>query len=88
MKALNEEIKSGQLKKVYLLYGEEAYLKKMYKDRLRKAVLPAVSYTHLDVYKRQVQGREMYSFCYPSMTANVRSVSEAVTVRSKNWQMT
>lgn len=40
MKALNEEIKSGQLKKVYLLYGEEAYLKKMYKDRLRKAVLP------------------------------------------------
>ena len=40
MKALNEEIKSGQLKKVYLLDGEEAYLKKMYKDRLRKAVLP------------------------------------------------
>ncbi len=40
MKALNEEIKSGQLKKVYLLYGEEAYLKKMYKERLRKAALP------------------------------------------------
>ena len=41
MKSINEDIKTGQLKGVYLLYGEEAYLKKQYKDKLTKAVLPA-----------------------------------------------
>ena len=40
MKNLNEDIKSGRFKNVYLLYGEEAYLKKQYKDRLTKAMLP------------------------------------------------
>ena len=38
MKTLNEDIKTGNLKGAYLLYGEEAYLKKQYKDRLSKAV--------------------------------------------------
>lgn len=40
MKSLNEDIKSGQFKSVYLLYGEEAYLKKQYKVRMTKAVVP------------------------------------------------
>ena len=40
MKSLNEDIKNGQWKPVYLLYGEEAYLKKHYKDRMTKAILP------------------------------------------------
>ena len=40
MKSLNEDIKNGQWKPVYLLYGEEAYLKKQYKDRMTKAILP------------------------------------------------
>ena len=40
MKSLNEDIKSGQFKKVYLLYGEESYLKKQYKDRMTKAMIP------------------------------------------------
>ncbi len=40
MRSLNEDIKTGQLKSVYLLYGEEAYLKKQYKDKLVKAVFP------------------------------------------------
>lgn len=40
MKSLNEDIKTGQFKQVYLLYGEEAYLKKQYKDKLVKAMLP------------------------------------------------
>lgn len=39
MQRLNEDIKSGQLKKVYLLYGEEAYLRKQYKDRLKAALV-------------------------------------------------
>lgn len=39
MKQLNADIKSGDLKQVYLLYGEEAYLKKQYKDRLKSAIM-------------------------------------------------
>lgn len=40
MKSLNEDIKSGQFKKVYLLYGEETYLKRQYRDRMTKAMIP------------------------------------------------
>lgn len=40
MKSLNEDIKTGQFKQAYLLYGEEAYLKKQYKDKLTKAMHP------------------------------------------------
>lgn len=39
MKKLAEEIKSGQLKQVYILYGEEAYLRNQYKDKLKSALL-------------------------------------------------
>lgn len=35
---INEDIKTGRLKQMYLLYGEEAYLRKQYKDRLRHAL--------------------------------------------------
>ena len=40
MKSLNEDLKTGQLNRVYLLYGEEDYLKKQYRDKLRSAMLP------------------------------------------------
>lgn len=39
MKTIDEDIKTGQLKQVYLLYGEEAYLKKQYKDKLLHALV-------------------------------------------------
>ncbi|MCD7726411.1 MAG: DNA polymerase III subunit delta [Clostridiales bacterium] len=38
MQKLNEEIKTGQMKKIYLLYGEEAYLRSQYRDKLRTAL--------------------------------------------------
>ena len=40
MKSLNEDLKTGKFKQLYLLYGTEAYLKKQYKDRFIKAMLP------------------------------------------------
>lgn len=40
MKSLNEDLKTGQFKQIYLLYGEESYLKKQYKDKLTKAMIP------------------------------------------------
>ena len=39
MQQLNEDLKSGQLKQAYLLYGEEAYLRKQYKDKLQAVLL-------------------------------------------------
>ncbi|SHK36580.1 DNA polymerase III subunit delta [Hespellia stercorisuis] len=39
MKSLNEDLKTGQFKQIYLLYGEENYLKKQYKEKLSKAML-------------------------------------------------
>lgn len=39
MKSLNEDLKTGQFNNVYLLYGEEAYLKKQYKEKLRNAMI-------------------------------------------------
>lgn len=38
MKQLNEDIKQGKLKQVYLLYGEERYLRRQYRERLQKAL--------------------------------------------------
>ncbi|MBQ4536435.1 MAG: DNA polymerase III subunit delta [Lachnospiraceae bacterium] len=38
MQRINEDIKQGNFKQIYLLYGEERYLKKQYTDRLRKAL--------------------------------------------------
>ena len=42
MKTIDEDIKSGQFKKIYLLYGDEAYLKKQYKDKLKKALVQQI----------------------------------------------
>lgn len=39
MQRLNEDIKTGQFKKQYLLYGEEAYLRKQYRGRLKTAII-------------------------------------------------
>ena len=38
MKTIDEDIKSGNFKQIYLLYGTEAYLKKQYKDKLKNAM--------------------------------------------------
>lgn len=39
MKTLNEHLKTGQFKNVYLIYGPESYLRRQYRDRLKAAVL-------------------------------------------------
>ena len=38
MQTINEDIKNGTFKPVYLLYGEEAFLKQSYKKKLRAAI--------------------------------------------------
>ena len=39
MKSIDEDIKNGQFKKLYLLYGDEDYLKKQYRDKLLHALV-------------------------------------------------
>lgn len=39
MQRLIKDIKTGELGHLYLLYGEEAYLRKQYKDKLKQAIL-------------------------------------------------
>lgn len=39
MKTIDEDIKNGQFKQCYLLYGEEAYLKRQYRDKLVHAMV-------------------------------------------------
>ena len=38
MRKINQDIKNKTFQNIYLLYGEEAYLKKQYRDRLKAAV--------------------------------------------------
>lgn len=39
MKSIDNDIKSGQFKKAYLLFGEETYLIRQYRDKLKKALV-------------------------------------------------
>lgn len=38
MKTIDEDIKTGNFKQIYLLYGTEGYLKKQYRDKLKTAL--------------------------------------------------
>lgn len=38
MQRINEDIRNNSFSQVYLLFGEEAYLRKQYKDKLKKAL--------------------------------------------------
>lgn len=40
MKTINEDIQNNEWKRVYLLYGDEAYLRHQYRDRIREALCP------------------------------------------------
>ncbi len=39
MQTIQEDIKNGTFRSVYLLFGQEEYLKRQYRDKLRKALL-------------------------------------------------
>lgn len=39
MKTIDNDIKMGQLKNIYLLYGTEDYLKRQYRDKLKQALV-------------------------------------------------
>lgn len=51
MKTIDEDIRNGQYKTMYLLYGDEAYLKKQYKDKLIKALVAEGDTMNFSVYE-------------------------------------
>lgn len=50
MKNLIEDINKGQWKRVYLLYGEETYLKNQYKNKMKAGILPSGDAVNLTIY--------------------------------------
>lgn len=64
MQVIKEHIKSKNFKPFYLLYGSEDYLKKLYKDKLRSAILQ--------------DGNEMNYSYYEGKDINLKKVSEDV----------
>ena len=40
MSIIDEDIKNGKLNHIYLIYGDESFLRKQYKERLKKALSP------------------------------------------------
>lgn len=51
MRTILEDIKNRQYKKVYLLYGEEAYLKNQYRQKLLSALVPEGDTMNLHIYE-------------------------------------
>lgn len=51
MKSLMEDIKNKTFRTVYLLYGEESYLKTLYKNKIKEAILPDGDTMNLNVYE-------------------------------------
>lgn len=50
MKRIAIDIKNGQFSSTYLLYGEEAYLRRQYRDNLRKALVPEDDTMNCSIY--------------------------------------
>lgn len=51
MQSINQDIKTGEFRPVYLLYGEEAYLRKNYRDKLKNALSgpeDSLNYTYFE----------------------------------------
>ena len=60
MKNIQEDIKTGNFKQAYLLYGEEAYLKQQYKHKLVQALNPEDDTMNFNHY----EGRNVGWFCW------------------------
>ena len=52
MKRIDEDIKSNQFSNIYLLYGDEDYLKRQYKDKLIAALIPEGDNMNINKYEQ------------------------------------
>ena len=64
MKNLQEDIRTGNFKNAYLLYGEEAYLRIQYKEKLIHALNPDDDTMNFSRYEgKGIEVREMIDLC-------------------------
>lgn len=64
MKSLQEDIKTGNFKQAYLLFGDEAYLKQQYKHNLVKALNPDEDTMNFSHYEgKSIDVREIIDLC-------------------------
>lgn len=64
MKNIQEDIKTGNFKRAYLLCGEEAYLKVQYKNKLLKALNPDDDTMNFNHYEgRNIDVKELIDLC-------------------------
>lgn len=64
MKSLQEDLKTGNFKKAYLLFGEESYLRQQYKEKLIKALNPQEDTMNFTRYEgKGIEVREMINLC-------------------------
>lgn len=60
MKSIDEDIKKGSFQSVYLLYGEEAYLKKQYRQKLKLALSSEGDTMNTGIYEgKQINPEEL-----------------------------
>lgn len=50
MKRIAQDIKDGRFSSVYLLYGDEAYLRRQYRDKLKNALVPEGDTMNCSIY--------------------------------------
>ena len=64
MKNIQEDIKTGNFKQAFLLYGEEAYLKQQYKHKLVQALNPEDDTMNFNHYEgRNIDVKELIDLC-------------------------
>lgn len=64
MKSIQEDIKTGNFKQVYLLFGEEAYLRQQYKQNLVKALNPDDDTMNFSHYEgKGIEIKEIIDLC-------------------------
>lgn len=61
MAGIKDDLKSGQLRKVYLLYGKESYLKRQYRNLLIKKLVPEDDGMNLTRYGKGADPAEIVS---------------------------
>lgn len=64
MKSLQEDLKTGNFKKAYLLFGEESYLRQQYKEKLIKVLNPQEDTMNFTRYEgKGIEVKEMIDLC-------------------------
>lgn len=94
MKNIQADIKSGNFKQVYLLYGEEAYLKQQYKQNLVKALNPdgdTMNFNHyegkgIDV-KQLIDLCEIHAIFLQSAELFCWKIQVFSKISVRNWQI-